>query len=189
MFVAELRVEGVCLGLQRIAVVGRRILDPVAAAYHYHLDTSDARDIVEAQIATIEASWDEVCDAEGLPNSNATRSWELSSSTHTRLLAEVRGAGRGCEGESRHAMASRRRPTVGQANRTRLHRRSWGTRDRRQQRALRAGSDGTSPLRTPPANVCSNGSPRRLAEEGLRGRKIPDRLRGEHPWIRLSPDA
>ncbi len=38
----------------------------VDVAYVFHLDTSDARTVIDEQIDTIENSWNDVCDSAGL---------------------------------------------------------------------------------------------------------------------------
>ena len=45
----------------------------VAHAGHYHLTTQQANEIVDQQVATIRAHWDEVCDIAGTSRADKER--------------------------------------------------------------------------------------------------------------------
>lgn len=47
----------------------------VAHAGHYHLDSHQAREVVDRQVATIRAHWDEVCDLAGAARSDKELLW------------------------------------------------------------------------------------------------------------------
>ena len=55
-------------------------LEPVVDAAHlYLLDRSEARDIIEAQVATIRAAWSDACDAQYSRHTSETDSGNGSS--------------------------------------------------------------------------------------------------------------
>lgn len=47
----------------------------IAHAGHYHLTVQQAQDIVDHQIATIHAHWDEVCDLAATSRADKERLW------------------------------------------------------------------------------------------------------------------
>ena len=52
-------------------------LEPLVDAAHlYLLDRSEARDIIETQVATIRAAWSDACDATMLTAHERDRFWE-----------------------------------------------------------------------------------------------------------------